>query len=136
MLENEKLKNEGYSLPEYRRILQCEQEGKEISFVLGILDTGSMRNPRESSSLFLVGMDPVGHRFPGFLDAFFPIVPALNAFPAGPRSQGKWIIDGTKQCRSFVPFATNVNMFDAVGPVRPSVLCIEWLSRTSALPRS
>lgn len=53
----------------------------------------------------LSGMtDPRGASVSGFPRRFFQLCRPL----AGPPSRAKWIIDGTKQWRSFVPRASNV----------------------------
>lgn len=57
------------------------------------------------SSFLLSGMtDPRGASVSRFPRRFFQLCRPL----AGPPSRAKWIIDGTKQWRSFVPRASNV----------------------------
>jgi len=47
--------------------------------------------------------------FPGFFRAFFQLCRPRAVRP-GPPSRGKWIIDGTKQWRSFVRYTPASNM--------------------------
>lgn len=85
------------------------REGRESflpsRFVLGIECFFPFSLSFSLSSFLLSGMtDPRGASVSRFPRRFFQLCRPL----AGPPSRAKWIIDGTKQWRSFVPRASNV----------------------------
>lgn len=94
---------------ERRRITPKSEEKEENLFFH--LDSCSESNASSLSfflslsSFLLSGMtDPRGASVSRFPRRFFQLCRPL----AGPPSRAKWIIDGTKQWRSFVPRASNV----------------------------
>lgn len=94
---------------ERRRITPKSEEKEENLFFH--LDSCSESNVSSLSlflslsSFLLFGMtDPRGASVSRFPRRFFQLCRPL----AGPPSRAKWIIDGTKQWRSFVPRASNV----------------------------